>query len=125
MAALQDMYTPIPVPVTLKDYKSFEFLQRDLRVTPASPAGPGGTPGAGGGSLHAGSAGLPPGLSASQHGGPPGLGSSGHARDSAHLGPGGSYRPGSARGAGMYQAHPGGSPAGGGYSAAAAGNSPR
>ena len=39
------MYTPIPVPASLKEYKSFEFLQRDLRVTSASPSA---------GSLHGG-----------------------------------------------------------------------
>ena len=39
------MYTPIPVPASLKEYKSFEFLQRDLRVTGASPSA---------GSLHGG-----------------------------------------------------------------------
>ncbi len=33
------MYTPIPVPASLKEYKSFEFLQRDLRVTSAPSAG--------------------------------------------------------------------------------------
>ena len=42
---MQDMYTPIPVPASLKEYKSFEFLQRDLRVTGASPSA---------GSLHGG-----------------------------------------------------------------------
>lgn len=42
---MQDMYTPIPVPASLKEYKSFEFLQRDLRVTSASPSA---------GSLHGG-----------------------------------------------------------------------
>lgn len=35
----QDMYTEVPVPAALKDYKSFEFLRRDLRVSPPSGAG--------------------------------------------------------------------------------------
>ncbi len=36
---VQDMYTEVPVPAALKDYKSFEFLRRDLRVSPPSGAG--------------------------------------------------------------------------------------
>jgi myosin-5 len=44
----KDMYTEVPVPAALKDYKSFEFLRRDLRVSP--PSGAGGR----GGSVHGG-----------------------------------------------------------------------
>ena len=29
--ALQDMYSEVPVPLSLKDSRSFDFLQRDLR----------------------------------------------------------------------------------------------
>lgn len=39
MMRLQDMYTEVPVPAALKDYKSFEFLRRDLRVSPPAGAG--------------------------------------------------------------------------------------
>ena len=28
---LQEMYTDVPVPIALKDSKSFDFLKRDLR----------------------------------------------------------------------------------------------
>ena len=43
----QDMYTEVPIPAALKEYKSFEFLRRDLRVQPP--------PGSRAGSVHGGS----------------------------------------------------------------------
>lgn len=33
MWLVQDMYSEIPVPKSLKDSRNFEFLQRDLRRT--------------------------------------------------------------------------------------------
>ena len=60
LMTVQDMYTPIPIPASLKEYKSFEFLQRDLRVTGASPSG---------GSLHGGQVPRPRMASACSHAG--------------------------------------------------------
>mmetsp|Transcript_16539 Transcript_16539/g.49488 ORF Transcript_16539/g.49488 Transcript_16539/m.49488 type:complete len:1726 (-) Transcript_16539:622-5799(-) len=52
----KDMYTEVPVPPALKEYKSFEFLRRDLRVSqPSSRNGGSMHGGAEGGSLHGGS----------------------------------------------------------------------
>lgn len=66
---VQDMYTEVPIPAALQEYRSFEFLRRDLRVSqPASRNGGSMHGGGDGGSLHGAALAQPSGSSSSGSG---------------------------------------------------------
>lgn len=67
----QEMYSEVPVPKSLGEGRSFDFLKRDLRRT-ALPGSQPGTPGGFDSSLHGGYTGSSPyggGMQGSLHGG--------------------------------------------------------